>query len=113
MPETCFNGSAHLRVNQICTELLSLQICLMGTFIDSYVSFQVDDNIGLLISELNRTGLWGHINIMVTSDHGMAQCSADRLIRLDHCLHPDNYTVVDLSPVAAIFPRNGNWVYMT
>ncbi|KAE8278644.1 Bis(5'-adenosyl)-triphosphatase enpp4 [Larimichthys crocea] len=72
----------------------------------SKVLKEVDDNIGLLISELNRTGLWGHINIMVTSDHGMAQCSADRLIRLDHCLHPDNYTVVDLSPVAAIFPRN-------
>ncbi|XP_076008564.1 bis(5'-adenosyl)-triphosphatase enpp4 [Genypterus blacodes] len=66
---------------------------------------EVDDNIGLLMSELERVGLWGHINVMVTSDHGMAQCSADRLIRLNDCLHPDNYTVVDLSPVAALIPH--------
>ncbi|KAM7365390.1 hypothetical protein PAMP_016322 [Pampus punctatissimus] len=66
---------------------------------------EVDDNIGLLVSELNRTGLWGRINILVTSDHGMAQCSAERLIRLDDCLHPDNYTLVDLSPVTALIPN--------
>ncbi|XP_040888085.1 bis(5'-adenosyl)-triphosphatase enpp4 isoform X2 [Toxotes jaculatrix] len=65
---------------------------------------EVDDNIGLLMSELKRTGLWGRVNILVTSDHGMAQCSAERLIRLDDCLHPDNYTLVDLTPVAALIP---------
>lgn len=68
----------------------------------------MDDNVGLLVSELKRTGLWGRINIIVTSDHGMAQCSAERLIRLDRCLHPDSYAVVDLTPVAAIVPLNGN-----
>ncbi|XP_038150698.1 bis(5'-adenosyl)-triphosphatase enpp4 isoform X1 [Cyprinodon tularosa] len=66
---------------------------------------EVDDNIGLLMDELKRTGLWGRINLIVTSDHGMAQCSADRLIRLDDCLHPDNYTLVDLTPVAALRPK--------
>ncbi|XP_034031618.1 bis(5'-adenosyl)-triphosphatase enpp4 [Thalassophryne amazonica] len=67
---------------------------------------KVDDNIGLLISELKQKNLWGHINLVVTSDHGMAQCSADRLIRLDDCLHPDNYTLVDLTPVTALIPKN-------
>ncbi|XP_051909012.1 bis(5'-adenosyl)-triphosphatase enpp4 [Hippocampus zosterae] len=67
---------------------------------------EVDDDIGLLISELNRTGLWGRVNILVTSDHGMAQCSADRLIRLDDCLDPDNYTLVEVTPVAALIPNN-------
>uniref|UniRef100_A0A3P9I7W9 bis(5'-adenosyl)-triphosphatase n=1 Tax=Oryzias latipes TaxID=8090 RepID=A0A3P9I7W9_ORYLA len=66
---------------------------------------EVDDNIGLLVSELKRTGLWGHVNLIITSDHGMAQCSNDRLIRLDDCLHPDNYTLVDLTPVAALIPN--------
>ncbi|TDG96163.1 hypothetical protein EPR50_G00236910 [Perca flavescens] len=66
---------------------------------------EVDDNIGLLISELKRTGLWGRVNILLTSDHGMAQCSAERLIRLDDCLHPDSYTLVDLSPVTALIPH--------
>ncbi|XP_070813819.1 bis(5'-adenosyl)-triphosphatase enpp4 [Chaetodon trifascialis] len=66
---------------------------------------EVDDNVGLLVSELKRTGLWGRINVLITSDHGMAQCSAKRLIRLDDCLHPDNYTLVDLTPVAALIPH--------
>ncbi|CAB1335314.1 unnamed protein product [Coregonus sp. 'balchen'] len=56
-------------------------------------------------TELKRVGLWGHVNVIVTSDHGMAQCSTDRIIRLDDCLHPDNYSVVDLTPVAAIIPN--------
>ncbi|XP_061571576.1 bis(5'-adenosyl)-triphosphatase enpp4 [Cololabis saira] len=65
---------------------------------------EVDDNVGLLMSELKRAGLWGRVNLLVTSDHGMAQCSAERLIRLDDCLHPDNYTLVDLTPVTALIP---------
>ncbi|XP_061840954.1 bis(5'-adenosyl)-triphosphatase enpp4 [Nerophis lumbriciformis] len=65
----------------------------------------VDDNVGLMISELKKSGLWGRIDVMVTSDHGMAQCSVDRLIRLDDCLHADNYTIVDLTPVAALIPN--------
>ncbi|XP_035487583.1 bis(5'-adenosyl)-triphosphatase enpp4 isoform X2 [Scophthalmus maximus] len=66
---------------------------------------EVDDDIGLLMSELKQTGLWGRVNVLVTSDHGMAQCSTERLIRLDDCLHPDNYTLVDLSAVTALIPR--------
>lgn len=72
------------------------------------MSPQVDDNIGLLMSELKQTGLWGHVNIVITSDHGMAQLSTNRIIQLDNCLHPNNYTVVDLSPVAAIIPHAGS-----
>lgn len=71
---------------------------------------KVDDCVGLLMSELERTGLWGQINVVITSDHGMAQCSNDRIIRLDDCLHPDNYTVLELSPVAAIIPLAGNLI---
>ncbi|XP_008295993.1 bis(5'-adenosyl)-triphosphatase enpp4 [Stegastes partitus] len=67
---------------------------------------EVDDNIGLLMSELKRTGLLGRVNVLITSDHGMAQCSPERIIRLDDCLHPDNYTLVDLTPVAALIPKN-------
>lgn len=60
------------------------------------------------MSELQRTGLWGRINVVITSDHGMAQCSSDRVIHLDDCLHPDNYTALELSPVASIIPLAGN-----
>ncbi|XP_074483950.1 bis(5'-adenosyl)-triphosphatase enpp4 [Sebastes fasciatus] len=65
---------------------------------------EVDDNIGLLVSELKRTGLWGRINLVLTSDHGMVQCSSERLILLDKCVHPDTYKLVDQTPVAAIIP---------
>jgi predicted AlkP superfamily pyrophosphatase or phosphodiesterase len=67
----------------------------------------VDDHVGLLVSELQRAGLWGRVNVLVTSDHGMTQCSAQRLIRLDDCLHPNNYTLVDLAPVTALLPTQG------
>ncbi|XP_034534011.1 bis(5'-adenosyl)-triphosphatase enpp4 isoform X2 [Notolabrus celidotus] len=66
---------------------------------------EVDDNIGLLVLELKQTGLWGHINVLIASDHGMTQCSAERVVRLDDCIHPDNYTLVDLAPVTAIIPH--------
>ncbi|KAM4601706.1 bis(5'-adenosyl)-triphosphatase enpp4 [Polymixia lowei] len=66
---------------------------------------EVDDNIGLLMSELKQAGLWGKVNVLVTSDHGMAQCSADRIIRLDDCLPPNDYRLVDLTPVAALIPN--------
>lgn len=71
---------------------------------------QVDDNVGLLMLELERSGLWGRINVVITSDHGMTQCSTDRVIRLDDCLHPDNYTALELTPVASIIPIGGNQI---
>ncbi|XP_072546441.1 bis(5'-adenosyl)-triphosphatase enpp4 [Salminus brasiliensis] len=65
---------------------------------------EVDDNVGFVMEQLNQTGLWGRINVIITSDHGMAQCSKDRLIQLDHCVSRNSYVVVDLTPVAAILP---------
>ncbi|XP_062236521.1 bis(5'-adenosyl)-triphosphatase enpp4 [Platichthys flesus] len=71
----------------------------------SQVLKEVDDNIGLLVSKLKSTGLWGRINVIITSDHGMTQLSTERIIRLDDCIHPDEYTLVDSSPVAALVPH--------
>ncbi|KAI5102488.1 bis(5'-adenosyl)-triphosphatase enpp4 precursor [Silurus meridionalis] len=67
---------------------------------------EVDDNVGLLMDRLNQTGLWGKINVIITSDHGMVQCSQDRLIRLDDCVDRNSYILVDTTPVAAIIPVN-------
>ncbi|KAL2099161.1 hypothetical protein ACEWY4_005641 [Coilia grayii] len=71
---------------------------------------EVDDNIGLLMEQLQQAGLWGRINIILTSDHGMAQCSQERLIKLDSCISRTEYLVVDLTPVAAIIPQNSTAV---
>ncbi|KAK1171751.1 bis(5'-adenosyl)-triphosphatase enpp4-like [Acipenser oxyrinchus oxyrinchus] len=73
---------------------------------------QVDDHIGYLIDKLKQTGLWSNINIIITSDHGMVQCAPDRLIRLDDCIGPNNYTLVDFTPVSAILPlTNVTYIY--
>ncbi|XP_006625734.1 bis(5'-adenosyl)-triphosphatase enpp4 [Lepisosteus oculatus] len=72
----------------------------------------VDNLIGFLVDKLNQSGLWGKMNVIITSDHGMTQCSKDRLIHLDKCIDSANYTSVYLTPVAAIIPlTNATQVY--
>ncbi|XP_075057415.1 bis(5'-adenosyl)-triphosphatase enpp4-like [Mixophyes fleayi] len=64
----------------------------------------VDKHIGYLVSKLKEVKLWDTVNVIITSDHGMAQCSKDRVIVLDNCIGRGNYTLVDSTPVAAILP---------
>ncbi|XP_069461901.1 bis(5'-adenosyl)-triphosphatase ENPP4 isoform X2 [Ambystoma mexicanum] len=72
----------------------------------------VDERIGLLIDELKRAELWDKVNVIITSDHGMAQLSSNRTIYLDRCISRHHYTLVDESPVAAILPlQNKSYVY--
>ncbi|XP_040453931.1 bis(5'-adenosyl)-triphosphatase ENPP4 isoform X1 [Falco naumanni] len=66
---------------------------------------EVDNHIGFLINKLKALGLWDSINIIITSDHGMASCSAKKLIILDSCIGRNNYTLIDKTPVAAVLPR--------
>lgn len=65
---------------------------------------EVDNKIGLLIDELKTSKLWDQVNVIITSDHGMAQLSVNRTIYLDACIGPGNYTLIDESPIAAILP---------
>ncbi|XP_045700121.1 bis(5'-adenosyl)-triphosphatase ENPP4 isoform X1 [Phyllostomus hastatus] len=78
----------------------------------SRVLKEIDDLIGNLVYRLKMLGLWENLNVIITSDHGMTQCSKDRLINLDLCISRSDYTLIDLSPVAAILPkRNRTEVY--
>ncbi|XP_075454655.1 bis(5'-adenosyl)-triphosphatase ENPP4 [Ascaphus truei] len=70
----------------------------------SQVLSAVDQNIGYLMSTLKVLNLWDMVNVVITSDHGMAQCSKERMIQLDTCLGSGNYTVVDIGAVGAILP---------
>uniref|UniRef100_A0A6I8NMY4 bis(5'-adenosyl)-triphosphatase n=2 Tax=Ornithorhynchus anatinus TaxID=9258 RepID=A0A6I8NMY4_ORNAN len=72
---------------------------------------EVDNHVGNLVQKLKALGLWESLNVIITSDHGMAQCSQDRLINLDTCISRGNYTLVDSTPVAAILPK-GNKTYV-
>ncbi|KAM4041858.1 bis(5'-adenosyl)-triphosphatase ENPP4 [Anomaloglossus baeobatrachus] len=72
----------------------------------------VDGYIGYLVAKLKEAKLWESVNVIITSDHGMAQCSRDRVITLDKCIGRGNYTLVDQTPVAAILPlKDRNEVY--
>ncbi|XP_029451928.1 ectonucleotide pyrophosphatase/phosphodiesterase family member 5 [Rhinatrema bivittatum] len=67
----------------------------------------IDTKLGYLVLELKKAGLWDTMNIIITSDHGMEQCSSERVIELDNYVDKDLYTLVDHSPVVAIFPNEG------
>lgn len=67
----------------------------------------IDEKLGFLMNELKKAGLYEKVNLIVTSDHGMAQLSADNIIELDEYVSRDLYTWVDKSPVVGILPKEG------
>lgn len=67
----------------------------------------IDEKLGLLRNELKRAHLYDDINLIVTSDHGMTQLSAEKIIELDNYVSRDQYTWVDKSPVVGIVPKEG------
>ncbi|XP_060087282.1 ectonucleotide pyrophosphatase/phosphodiesterase family member 5 [Heteronotia binoei] len=67
----------------------------------------VDDLLSYLVQELKGAKLWDALNVIVTSDHGMAQLSRDRIIELDQYVDRDWYTMIDHSPAVAILPVEG------
>ncbi|XP_034006312.1 ectonucleotide pyrophosphatase/phosphodiesterase family member 5 [Trematomus bernacchii] len=67
----------------------------------------IDEKLGFLMNELKKAGLYEKVNLIVTSDHGMAQLSSDKIIELDEYVSRDLYTWVDKSPVVALLPKEG------
>ncbi|KAM8777586.1 ectonucleotide pyrophosphatase/phosphodiesterase family member 5 [Rhynchonycteris naso] len=77
---------------------------LMGPVISD-----IDNKLGYLIQMLKKAKLWDTLNLIITSDHGMTQCSEERVIELDQYLDKDHYILIDQSPVAAILPKEGKF----
>jgi len=71
---------------------------------------EIDESIGLLVSELNKREILDDINIIITSDHGMAGLSRDRVIFLDDYININDVRMVDWSPVAMILPEDDSIV---
>ncbi|MGM0746024.1 MAG: ectonucleotide pyrophosphatase/phosphodiesterase [Bacteroidota bacterium] len=67
---------------------------------------EVDEQLGYLIDELERIGQKDRLNILVISDHGMAEVSDDRVILLDQIIDLERVDVIDWNPVAMINPKN-------
>lgn len=71
------------------------------------VIYGIDEKLGFLMNELKKARLYEKVNLIVTSDHGMAQLSPDNIIELDQYVSRDLYTWVDKSPVVGILPQEG------
>ena len=68
---------------------------------------QLDGHLGELMAGLEARGLTARTNIIIVSDHGMSQQSADRKIYLDDYVDLDTVNVVDWSPVLHLAPKTG------
>ncbi|CAG5117815.1 unnamed protein product [Candidula unifasciata] len=66
-----------------------------------------DSIVGYLLDKLEKKGLLDDINIIITSDHGFTNVSASRLIQLESIVSSSDYELLTESPVASIFPVDG------
>ena len=64
---------------------------------------ECDARVGQLIAGLEKRELFGKVNIIIVSDHGMAQLSQERLIFLDDYLDPSNLKILNWYPVLDIW----------
>lgn len=73
---------------------------------------QVDSAIGAIIDGIAALGATSNVNVIIVSDHGMAEVNSERMIRLDDYVSLDSLEVADWSPVATIIPKPGAAAYV-
>ena len=66
---------------------------------------ELDALVGFLVERLKDENLFSDTNIIITSDHGMAQ--TDNLIEIDKYVDPDMYKRFGGSPIWNILPVSG------
>lgn len=69
---------------------------------------RVDTTVGWLLDGLSARGLLDQVNIIVTSDHGFAPTSPDRVVYLDDYVDLAPLRVVTWGPVAEIGAQDGS-----
>ncbi len=65
---------------------------------------RVDRYLERLIRGLEERRLQDRVNIVIVSDHGMAEGNLDRVVALDDYVSLDNVDVIDLNPTLGLFP---------
>lgn len=68
----------------------------------------VDLHIGELVSGLKEHGLWGKVNLIIVSDHGMASTPASQRIVFDDYIDPATVEFIDGSPLFELSAKDGN-----
>jgi predicted AlkP superfamily pyrophosphatase or phosphodiesterase len=68
---------------------------------------RVDSAVGALMSGIEQRRLSGRVNLIVVSDHGMAEVPPDHFIFLDDFVDPRSVDLVDLGPIVSLSARPG------
>lgn len=74
-----------------------------------------DSLVGYIWDKIEMLGLSDELNVIIVSDHGMAELSEEKLIFLEELVNTDSFEFVDRSPVAMLKPNEGmtNELYRT
>jgi len=67
----------------------------------------IDDTIGKLVKGIKEQGQENQVNLIIVSDHGMAQLSREKVIFLDEYLSFEDFTVLNWSPNLDLIPAEG------
>jgi len=68
---------------------------------------RADADLGRLLRGLERRHLADTVNIVIVSDHGMAETSIDRVVVLDDYISLDDVEIIDVNPTLGLFPKPG------
>jgi predicted AlkP superfamily pyrophosphatase or phosphodiesterase len=68
---------------------------------------QVDNAIGGLLAGLKQRGLDQRVNLVIVSDHGMAEVRPDHFLYIEDLLAPGSADIVDLGSILSLAPRPG------
>ncbi len=63
---------------------------------------QADELLGYLVDRLEEKGIYDRTNIVIVSDHGMSELSADRVVLIDQIIDVTRVQMVDWTPVSMI-----------
>ena len=67
----------------------------------------VDSAVGALMDGLEQRGLTGTVNLIVVSDHGMAEVAPDHVIHLEQLIDTAGVNLVDQGPIVSLSPKSG------
>lgn len=68
---------------------------------------QADSLLGYLFKKMDEHGLKDQLNLILASDHGMAEISSEKVIFLDELIDLERVEMIDWTPVAMIQPDEG------
>jgi len=69
---------------------------------------EVDAAIGTLVAGLKRRGLYERTNLVVLSDHGLADMKKGQMVVLDEFADATNFRLIYYGPAAGIYPLPGH-----